>query len=74
MLTWEWPEEGGTMAPQGGEPYEEGRIACEQGLPRSACPYELETAEYHAWIEGWDEAEEVKVIEGDKDAGTARPA
>ena len=53
------------------DPHEEGRMACEKGLPRSDCPHGLDTPDYHAWIEGWDEAEEVKVIEGDEDAGAA---
>ncbi len=59
------------MEPRNGDPHEEGRIACEKGAPRSDCPYGLDTPDYHAWIEGWDEAEEVKVIEGDEDAGAA---
>ncbi len=57
-----------------GDPYEEGRTACERGVPRANCPYELESAEYLAWIEGWDEAEEVKVVEGEEDGDEPRPA
>jgi ribosome modulation factor len=57
------------MKAMGSDPREEGRVACEQGMPRSDCPYSLETHDYHAWIEGWDEAEEAKVVAGEEDEG-----
>ena len=55
------------MGPRRGDPTEEGRIACEEGVPRSDCPYRLDSPEYRAWMEGWDEAEEVKVVGGEED-------
>ncbi|TNC74620.1 hypothetical protein [Rubellimicrobium roseum] len=56
----------------GGDPREEGRIACETGGARGDCPYPAGTPEHEAWAEGWDEAEEMKVISGEEDG--AAPA
>lgn len=56
------------MALLRGDPYEEGKDACERGVPRGDCPYPADTPEHEAWIEGWDEAEEVKLIEGEDGA------
>ncbi|WP_210526979.1 ribosome modulation factor [Rubellimicrobium arenae] len=58
------------MAREGGDSHEEGREACERGVPRADCPYPADSPERQGWIEGWDEAEEVKVVEGiDDEAG-----
>ena len=59
------------MARLGGDPFEEGKDACERGVPRGDCPYPASSREHEAWIRGWDEAEEVKVVEGEGDAGQA---
>ncbi|MBP1805651.1 ribosome modulation factor [Rubellimicrobium aerolatum] len=47
-----------------GDPYEEGRDACERGVARGDCPYPQGSPAHDAWIRGWDGAEEFRIVEG----------
>jgi hypothetical protein len=40
-------------------PFDEGTDAYCLGLPRSACPYPSDTAEYFEWMRGWYEAQKI---------------
>ncbi|HVG48888.1 MAG TPA: Rmf/CrpP family protein [Rubellimicrobium sp.] len=53
------------MDPTDTDAYDEGREAFEQGVAREDCPYPAETRDHEGWIEGWDEAQEARIVEGD---------
>ena len=53
------------MAPTGSDAYDEGRDAFGRGVAREDCPYPTETRDREGWIEGWDEAQDAKVVVGD---------